>query len=247
VSEPDDGPEDAINKGLTTITGEIAGIQSADDVYYPGAFDAAVAGFAANPHAAIVYGDTELIDADGHHLWGPSRYLPFTLCRYLCGSTFIPQSSAFFRPDIARAVGGCRSLYFVFDIDLWLRMIPRAPAVKVNGVLSAFRQHGAQRDKETAQILSSWRRMLGESPEIRRASWRVRRAARAGGRMIVQIYNPSGSARYQTGQIWLAILTYPPSIRALQRPTMLVPPSPTAQGIIRRIGRVGRRLWTAAR
>lgn len=247
VSERDDGPHDAINKGLAMVTGEIACIQSADDIYYPGALRAAVAGFAARPDAAIVYGDTELIDGEGKHLWGPSRNLPFTLPRYLCGSTFIPQSSAFFRPGIARAVGGCRDRYFVFDIDLWLRIMFRSPAVKVDGVLSAYRRHGAQRDNETAQIRLSWQRMLDESPEIRSSSWRIRRAARAGSRMITQHYNPRGSARYQTAQLWLAIISYPPAIRALWKPTMLVPPRPTARGVVRRVGRVGRRFWATAR
>lgn len=241
VSESDDGPHDAINKGLAMVSGEIAGIQSADDVYYPAALQTAVRAFAAHPDAAIVYGDTELIDAEGRHLWGPSRNLPFTLCRYLCGSTFIPQSSAFFRPEIARAVGGCRSKYFVFDIDLWLRMMFRAPAVKVDGVLSAYRRHEVQRDRDTAQIRSSWQQMLTESPELTGSSWVVRRAARAGSRMVTQHYNPSGSARYRAGQLWLGIITYPPAIRALWQPDMLVPPRPSPRGIIRRLRHWGRR------
>lgn len=245
VSERDDGPHDAINKGLAMLRGEIAGIQSADDVYYAGAVSAAVAGFAAHPEASIVYGDTEVIDAEDRRLWGPSRNLPFTLCRYLCGSTFIPQSSAFFRPEIALAVGGCRSRYFVFDIDLWLRMMFQAPAVKLDGILSAYRRHDVQRDKETTNIRSSWQRMLEESPEIAGSSWRVRRAARAGNRMITQHYNPSGSDRYRAGQLWLGILTYPPAARALWRPRMLVPPRPTVRGILRRLGHWRRRASAA--
>lgn len=226
VSEPDDGPEDAINKGLAAIKGDIAGIQSADDVYYPGAVRAAVNAFAAYPEAAIVYGDTELIDGQGNHMWGPSRNLPFSVCRYLCGSTFIPQSSAFFRPAAAREAGGVRRLYFVFDIDLWLRMVFRAPAVKVNAVMSAYRRHETQRDKDVVAIHSSWQRMLAESPEIRGSSWRVRRAARAGSRMITQHYNPGGSELYRAGQLWLGILTYPPAMRSLWKPSMLIPPLP---------------------
>lgn len=234
VSEPDDGPEDAINKGLAMVTGDIAGIQSADDVYYPGAIRAAVDGFAEHPDAAIIYGDAQLIDADGKPL-SHTDYLPYTLRRYLCGSTFISQSSAFFRPEAARAVGGVRRRYFVFDVDLWIRILFRAPAYKLPGVLSGFRRHEQQRDSETEEIYTSWRRMLAESPEIQASSWRVRQAARAGGRMIIQFYNPSGSARYAAAQMWLAILIYPPVARAISKPRKLIPPPPTARGAMRRL------------
>jgi len=237
VSEPDDGPAHAVNKGLAMVKGDVAGIQSADDIYYPGAVRAAVEGFAAHPDAAIIYGDAEIVDAAGNYQWGPSQYLPFTLTRYLCGSTFISQSSSFFRPELARDVGGCRAEYFVFDIDLWLRILFRAPAYKIDRVLSAYRRHEAQRDKETTQILSSYRQMIENSDEIKRAPWRVRLAAKAGTHMLVQHYNPTGSARYQSGQMWLAMLMYPPTVRAVWKRKALVPPPPSAKGVVRRLRR----------
>jgi glycosyltransferase involved in cell wall biosynthesis len=241
VSEPDDGPEDALNKGLAMATGEIAGIQSADDIYYPGAVRAAVEGFARHPHAGIVYGDAKAIDGEGNHVSGPTQYLPWTLKRYLCGSTFIPQSSAFFRPDLARQVGGVRKRYFVFDLDLWLRMMFITEPVKVEGVLSAYRHHDEQRDNQAAEILGSFRRMIAESPEVQRSSWRIRLAGWSGGRMLTQHYSPSDNPRYATVQMWLAILAYPPSVRALVKPEKLVPARPTMHGLIRRLRRLGSR------
>ena len=235
VSEPDDGPEDALNKGLSMIRGDIAAIQSSDDIYYPGAIRAAVEAFAQHPEAGIVYGDAEAIDAEGSHVSGPTRYLPFKLQRYLCGSTFIPQSSAFFRPQLARQVGGVRRRYFVFDVDLWLRIMFLGPPVKLDRVMSAYRHHEEQRDKQVSEILTSYRRMLAESPEIRRSSWRVRLAAWSGGRMLTQHYNPTGNPRYAAGQMWLALLAYPPSIRALVKPRLLIPPRPGVRGLVRRL------------
>lgn len=240
VSEPDEGPEDAINKGLGMVNGEIAAIQSSDDIYYPRAVSAAVAAFAFDPEASIVYGDAEAIDEDDNRLYGPTQYLPYTLKRYLCGSTFIPQSSAFFRTSLAREVGGVRDRYFVFDIDLWLRIMFRAQPVKVPLVMSAYRHHGEQRNTQTRQILSSYVRMVSESPEIRRAPWRVRRAGWAGGRMFTQHYNPTDNPRYATARMWLAILAYPPSVRAVARPRQLIPNRPTIRGLKRRM-RVARR------
>ena len=238
ISEPDDGPEDAINKGLAMIGGEIAAIQSSDDIYYPGALRTAVEGFAHHPEAAIVYGDAEAIDADGNHVSGPTHHPAFTLKRYLCGSTHIPQSSAFFRPGIFRQVGGVRKRYFVFDLDLWLRMAFLAPPVKISGVLSAYRHHEQQRDKQVAEILHARRRLVAESPEIRRSSRRVRLAAWAGGRMLTQHYNPTGEPRYATVQMWSAILAYPPSIRAVVKPRLLIPRRPTVRGTLARLRRL---------
>lgn len=235
VSEPDDGPEDAINKGLAMVKGEIAAIQSSDDVYFPGTIRSAVDGFAQHPDASIVYGDARSIDAEDNHVSGPTRYLPWTLNRYLCGSTFIPQSSSFFRPELARQVGGVRKRYFIFDVDLWLRMMFISEPVKIPGVLSAYRHHDEQRDTHVGEILGSHRRMIAESPEIARSSWTVRLAAWAGGRMLTQHYNPTDNPRYATAQMWLAILAYPPIVRAVVRPRQLIPNRPTVRGLIRRL------------
>lgn len=244
VSERDGGPAQAVNKGLAMIEGAIAGIQSADDIYYPGAIRAGIEAFADHPEASIVYGDAEVIDVEGRPLSVP-HLAPYTLSRYLCGSTFSPQSSTFFRPELARSVGGCRPEYFTFDTDLWIRMLFRAPAYKIDRVLSAYRRHEAQRDAQTAEILSSFRRMMRESPEIQASSWRVRRAARAGGRMLTQTYNPR-SGWYQTAQIWLAVLTYPPSIRGLVRRRLLLPPSYLRTGS-RRVAGLTSRFRTSRR
>jgi glycosyltransferase involved in cell wall biosynthesis len=241
ISEPDDGPEDALNKGLAMATGEIAGIQSSDDVYLPGALHAAVEGFARHPEAGIVYGDARAIDGDGNHVSGPTRYLPWSLERYLVGSTFLPQSSTFFRLELARRVGGLRKRYFVFDVDLWLRMSFIAEPVKIPGVLSAYRHHEEQRDNQDAEILGSFRRMVAESPEIRASPWRVRLAGWAGGRMLAQHYNPTDNPRYASGQMWLAIVAYPPSVRAIVKPQMLIPAAPSANGAIRRLRRLAGR------
>lgn len=244
VSEPDDGPAEAINKGLAMINGSLAGIQSADDVYYPDAISTAVAAFAARPTVGIVYGDAEVIDAEGSPT-SVSSFPAYTLSRYLCGSTYTHQSSTFFRPQLAREVGGARPQYFTCDTDLWIRMLFRAPAYKIDRVLSAYRRHEAQRNNQTAVILESFRRMLRESEEIKRAPWRVRRAARAGGRMITQYYNPRGGW-FLSGQLWLGLLTYPPAVRGLDKPRLLVPPLYIRRGIGRLV-RLRRRLWGAAR
>ena len=228
VSEPDDGPADAVNKGLALARGAIAGIQSSDDVYLPGAVGAAVAAFEAEPALGLVYGDASVIDEHGTPTFTTS-YLPFSLPRLLCGSTVILQSSTFFRTDLARALGGWRSQYFVMDTDLWLRMAFRAPVRKLPVVLSALRRHGEQRDTQTAAIWEGYRAMLRESDDVRRSSLRNRLAAAAGWRMITQHYNPRPAHRFRAAQMWAAIALYPPAIRAIAYPARLLPGRVTAR------------------
>ena len=222
VSEPDDGPADAVNKGLALARGEIAGIQSSDDLYLPGAVDAAVAAFVAEPELGIVYGDASVVDEHGTPTFTTS-YLPFSLPRLLCGSTVILQSSTFFRPELARSLGGWRPRYFVMDTDLWIRMAFHAPARKLPVVLSALRRHGEQRDTQTAAIWEGYRSMMRESDDIRRSSLRLRLAAAAGWRMITQHYNPRPRHRFQAAQMWTALAIYPPAIRAVAYPERLLP------------------------
>lgn len=222
ISEPDGGPADAVNKGLALASGSIAGIQSSDDLYLPGAIDAAVNAFTAEPELGIVYGDATTIDEAGTPVF-TSSHLPFTLNRLLCGSTFIFQSSAFFRPDLALRLGGWRAQYFVMDVDLWLRMAFKAPARKLPVVLSSFRRHGEQRDKETRAIWESTWQMIEDSDDLPHAKLRQRLAAKAGRRMMTQYYNPGRSRRWVAVQLWLAIATYPPAARAVAYPRLLVP------------------------
>jgi hypothetical protein len=136
--------------------------------------------------------------------------------------TFVLQSSAFFRTSLARELGGWDGRYFACDVELWLRMMFRAPALKVDAVWSAFRRHPDQRDKQTRKIFESWWRVIDESADLRAAPARLRRAARAGRRLIAQHYNP-GSPWFRAAQLWLAILGYPPAALGLQHPAMLLP------------------------
>jgi len=231
ISEPDGGPADAVNKGLARAEGAIAGIQSSDDVYLPGAISAAVAALQAHPEAGIVYGDAYLIDEHDRQISQPTHWPAWTMERFLSMETFVLQSSAFFRTPLARELGGWDRRYFACDVELWLRMMFRAPALKVDAVWSAFRRHEAQRDKQTRKIFESWWRVIDESADLKTAPPRLRRAAGAGRRLIVQHYNP-GSPWFRAGQLWLAILSYPPALRGLQHPAMLLPG----------LGRINRRL-----
>ncbi len=120
-SEPDGGQAHAVNKGLAIATGEIIGWLNSDDVYYPGAVQAALDLFAIEPDVDVVYGLADHIDVDDHpyeayhtESWNPARL------REVC---FICQPAVFFRRSVIEAHGMLdSSLKYCMDYEFWLRL-----------------------------------------------------------------------------------------------------------------------------
>lgn len=222
-SEPDRGVADAVNKGLTLARGTIAGVQSSDDVYRPGAVREAVALLQQQPEVGVVCGDMDIVDERGRLLLlAPSR-LPFSMETFLSRNTIIHQSSTFFRLQLARDAGGWNPTYYCCDTELWLRLAFRTRIVKVDRVWSGWRRHEAQRDREARRMWDSWGRMIAESAELKAAPLRLRLAASAGRRLVALSYNPGRSRLFVATQAWLAVLTWPPCIRGMYPRAALLP------------------------
>lgn len=223
-SEPDKGPADAVNKGLARARGEIAGIQSSDDVYRPGAIGEAVEFLRADPQLVLVCGDVELIDAHSGFEGVAPAGRPLTLANMLARSCVVHQSSAFFRMDAARAVGGWNGRYFCCDAEFWMRLLfAGGHGLRVARRWSAWRQHEVQRDKEARKVWDAWRRMIDDSPDLRRAPLRLRLAAEAGHSLLAIKYNPTGSKWFRLAHLWRAVLLYPPSLLGIREKTLLLP------------------------
>lgn len=208
LSEPDEGPADAVNKALAQVRGEIVGIQSSDDYYLDDAFVPVVAAFRASADVGLVYGDVQSVDPDGNVLrtWRRPAHRN-DLCVALCIP--IPQSSAFFRRALARELGGWRREYHTADWDLWLRMMARTRTIKVDQVLSSWSVYPGQRTGDRKRVFTDFRRMLDESQEIREGNWRLRQAARSAKQLIGVSYDrrgPLSKARY----LLAAAVLYPP-------------------------------------
>lgn len=207
ISEPDSGVAEAVNKGFAVARGEIAGIQSSDDAYLPGAVSGAVACFTAEPSLGLVYGDVQNMDAAGREL-KLFRSAPFSLETFLCKSTLILQPAAFFRLALARELGGWTPAYFVCDTELWLRMAFRAPARKVDAVWGLRHMHDVQRNTQGRKIADSYRKMIDESPDLATAPHRLRRAARCGRLLTDAVYREGGATRRRV-LYWGAYLSFP--------------------------------------
>ena len=222
LSEPDDGPADAVNKGFALATGEIVGVQSSDDGLLPGAVAEAVAALRGRPDLGLVYGDVIAVDAAGRR-GERTRIAPYTLEDFLAKQTWIPQPSAFFRSALLGELGGWDGAYFVCDTEFWLRAAFRTNVMKVDRAWGVLRRHDGQRDRRGAEIAAAYERMVRESAELRSAPRRVRGAARAGVRINRIRYNGHGSALRASGDLWAALAARPELFAAYRDSPLLVP------------------------
>jgi glycosyltransferase involved in cell wall biosynthesis len=157
-SQPDQGQTDAINQGFARASGEILAWLNSDDLLLPGAVSAAVRALQVHPEAAMVYGDTLLINAEGKTIGKfPAAQTDYRKLRR--GYVHIPQQASFFRADLWRQVGPLDvSFYFAMDYDLWVRLAALAPLVYVPQLWAAFRLHGEA--KSIAADDRCWPEML---------------------------------------------------------------------------------------
>jgi glycosyltransferase involved in cell wall biosynthesis len=140
VSETDGGQADAINRGFERTRGQIFAFLNADDTYRPGALATAAAGFAANPGAAVVYGDADLVDAAGATV-RPFPTEDFDRGRFQHGC-FISQPATFARREAWSEVGGLNAgLRYALDYDLWIRMSEHHAFARIPGTLATSRMH----------------------------------------------------------------------------------------------------------
>jgi glycosyltransferase involved in cell wall biosynthesis len=143
VSEPDQGQTDAINKGFSHAHGEILAWINSDDTYQAGAVSQAVDYLQRHPETGMVYGDANLIDAEGEIIGKfPARQTDYRRLRR--GYVHIPQQAAFFRAELWKQVGPLDpSFYFAMDYDLWVRLARVSELHYLPKLWANFRLHGS--------------------------------------------------------------------------------------------------------
>jgi len=210
ISEKDNGPADAVNKGLALVRGEYIGIQSSDDFYYPGALAQAAQVFTQNPDCGFVYGDCTGIDAQGSNL-GSGNLPAFSWEAFYGIAMCIPQGSIFFRRSVQQQVGGWNPKYFGCDLDFWMRLLFRTRAIKVQKSLSAWRIYPDQRTTPArfARIWHDYWAMIADSADVRSATPRVQRLARASRHILALTFHPTGNIWSVRGHLLLASFLHP--------------------------------------
>ena len=148
VSERDEGPADALNKGFRLATGDLVGWLNSDDVYRPGALAAALGAAKAHPGAGLYFGKCRIVDGEGKEIrgfptWVKNACFPFS-CRFLIQCiNYVSQPASWFRRAALAAAGGLRTDYkAAWDYDLTLRLWRQGGGVRIGGgALADFQWH----------------------------------------------------------------------------------------------------------
>lgn len=158
ISEPDSGPNAAVNKGLKLAKGDLIGIQPSSDTYQPGAVRGAFQEFASDPLLALVGGSVQAIDVQGFttgERWEPHRNRFDYSFADIVTFRYPPMQATFFRRDLALSIGGfdeelqtCHSIFFLhYMLEAWsMGAISRA----VPNVWGTFRAHPNSRHSRSS-------------------------------------------------------------------------------------------------
>jgi len=122
VSEKDSGQVEAINKGLSRVTGDIVAFLNSDDVYLPGAFNLVEREFSRSEDvhwlsAPSLRFSSERVIFEGKNV-PPDDPTEWLLCCYLA------QPSTFWRKGVMDRIGLLDPEFdFSLDYEYWLRMM----------------------------------------------------------------------------------------------------------------------------
>jgi len=159
-SAKDDGQAAAIRSGFARATGEILCWLNSDDTIAPGTLRRVGEFFAAHPEVDLVYGDLNLVDADGKCLYTARPLIRMGILVY--ENAFVPQQAMYWRCSLYNRVGGLDPfLRFAMDFDLVVRFLLAGARVrKLPGVLANYRWHRAAKSSTIRDVMEKERNEL---------------------------------------------------------------------------------------
>lgn len=215
VSERDRGQADAINKGFAQSAGEIIAWLNSDDLYLPGAIQAAVQVLQADPSLALVFGDVQSIDSQGK-IFNHMRYGDWNLAD-LMAFNIIGQPGVFMRRSALEKAGYLDLDYhFLLDHHLWLRVAQQGGMKYLPVELAAARfhadaknvAHAAEFGRE-AYAIQDW---MQTQPALRELYTANLHRIRAGAHRINARYLlDGGQAGPALRAYWKALSQHPPT------------------------------------
>ncbi len=146
VSQKDNGQADAINRGMSMVSGDILAFLNSDDYYLPGALHRVVERFAQSGCVWLT-GDYRIVDQDSRKMQGfvvgyKTFWRKFSSAGLLSVLNYIIQPSTFWSRALWEAAGPLDvNLRYTMDYDFWMRAIRVAPPLVVPQPLSVFRIH----------------------------------------------------------------------------------------------------------
>ena len=162
VSEPDKGIYDAMNKGLRLATGEyIVFLNAGDTLHDEKTLDMVASSLqsAANSQQpAVIYGDTNIVDDEGHFLRKRHLSVPDNLTwRSFKQGMLVCHQAFYARLDIARDIPYDLQYRHSADVDWCIRVMKEAerrhlPLVRVQGVVADFLDGGDSSKNHRASL-----------------------------------------------------------------------------------------------
>ncbi len=147
ISRHDGSPQNAINYGMESATGDIACWLNADDIFMPGALDMVVKAFEKCPERRWLYGKAHIMDSNGRKIRKFVSFYKnligfFYSWNVLLCENFINQPSTFWKLDFWKEVKHLDTEYkAAWDYELWLNMAQKSRPVHLRKNLSSFRRH----------------------------------------------------------------------------------------------------------
>jgi glycosyltransferase involved in cell wall biosynthesis len=162
VREPDKGIYDAMNKGLRLATGEyIVFLNAGDTLHDEKTLDMVASSLqpAANSQQpAVIYGDTNIVDDEGHFLRKRHLSVPDNLTwRSFKQGMLVCHQAFYARLDIARDIPYDLQYRHSADVDWCIRVMKEAerrhlPLVRVQGVVADFLDGGDSSKNHRASL-----------------------------------------------------------------------------------------------
>ncbi len=168
ISEPDEGLYDAMNKAIDLATGDYIVFLNAGDRFH--ATDTlsivAQAAVSGEKRAAVVFGDTDIVDGEGrfmrHRRLAPPEALDWRSFRH---GMLVCHQSFYARTDLARRIYYDDETYrFSADFDWCIRIMKEAtrrklPFVNAHAVLSDYLSEGMTTRHHNASLRERFRIM----------------------------------------------------------------------------------------
>lgn len=161
LSEPDEGLYDAMNKALDMATGTYIVFLNAGDAFHANNTLELIAQAAKSVDTlpAVIYGDTNLVDAEGHFLRKRRLSPPEHLTWHSFMNGMLVCHQAFFaRTDLARIYHYNRRYRFSADFDWCIRIMHAAafkklPLVNAHTVVADYLNEGLTTKNHKASLL----------------------------------------------------------------------------------------------
>jgi len=144
ISEKDNGPSNAINKGFKMASGDIFNWLNSDDYYDKNVFQTVDKFFSENNTVNLLFGNLTIVDIKGKVLFKDKTHKITKNYLVNISADVVRQPCSFFTSDLFKKVGGLdEDLSLVFDYDLFLRMLDFTKSDYINMNLAFYREYPA--------------------------------------------------------------------------------------------------------